>query len=166
VPAGRTCASCGSAAGRALADPLRVLGHAPGGRLETLSLRQNALTGLHGLGGPGLRGLRSLDLSGNPGLPPSAVAELAVRGPGLRHLDLSDCRLMDDGAAGAVAASPAFADLHQIEFINCAVGPAGAIALAESPHLSDRLTLYLHDCPLGDEGKAALRARFGDRARW
>ena len=42
----------------------------------------------------------------------------------------------------------------------------GALALANSPHLSDRLTVLLHGCPLDEFAERALRERFGARVHW
>ena len=92
------------------------------------------------------------------------VAALAAAGwSGLSELNL---RLngIGDGAAAALAGSPALATLRGLDLADNRIGPAGARALAASPHLAGLTHLNLKGNPLGDAGVRALRRRFGAAA--
>jgi uncharacterized protein (TIGR02996 family) len=83
----------------------------------------------------------------------------------LRALKLSGNRVGDRGAE-AVARSAALGGLLELDLSDSRVGDAGARLLAESPHLGGLLFLNLLGDPIGPRAAGALRARFGERARF
>jgi uncharacterized protein (TIGR02996 family) len=75
--------------------------------------------------------------------------------PRLRHLDLSGWPI-DDSGAKALAANPAFANLTCLGLAYCQVGPEGAAALFDSPHLRRLVKLELTHNPVGKGAEALL----------
>lgn len=136
--------------------------------LRTLNLSETLL-GTEGvrslLSASGLSGVRSLDLSANK-LGPVAVGLMAgspaVRG--LRVLNLSNNRITNGGAE-TLANARHLQGLLELDLSDAEVGDAGALALAASEHLEGLLRLVVRDRnrPLGDEARAALVERFGER---
>jgi uncharacterized protein (TIGR02996 family) len=78
----------------------------------------------------------------------------------LELLALIDCALGDAGAT-ALAECPALADLRAVWLQGNGITDAGAFALANSPHLASLRHLPLYNNPIGERGQAALRERFG-----
>ena len=106
-----------------------------------------------------------LNLSLNP-IGDRGMKALA-RSPGLERfteLIMRECQVADSGAT-AIAVSPHVRNLKYLDLWNNRIGDAGAIALAGSDNLDGVQDLSLRDNPIGDAGKAALRERFGDRAK-
>jgi hypothetical protein len=97
-----------------------------------------------------LAGLRTLDLCGNFALMPGIAGPLADA----KHLtNLTDLRLIwtqtADPVAEAVARSPQFARLRNLELANNCVTARGMKALGESPHLARLNRLRLFEHPVG-----------------
>jgi hypothetical protein len=71
------------------------------------------------------------------------------------------------GPAGAVALAdcPHLASLGWLDLSNNQVGDRGGLALARSPHLERLVRLDLAENPLSPAVRSALRERFGERVR-
>lgn len=139
---------------------------------------------------PHLRGLRGIDLKGNdlkgstgfalseahdhPGL---EVMELgrndlqarsvwgvtgAFRARKFTRLRLNGNPLGDPGAEN-LAQCEGLGHLRSLDLGRCDITTDGAMALAESPHLSGISQLNLAGNPIGHRGKQLLRDRFGER---
>jgi uncharacterized protein (TIGR02996 family) len=114
---------------------------------------------------PHVSGLKALGLGGNR-LGNTSAAELA-RSPylsRLTELDLNYNRINGSGVE-ALAASPHLTRLETLTFCGTRIRRRGALALARSANLA-RLTVvdlrvYYGWSKLGQEGRTALRARFG-----
>lgn len=79
----------------------------------------------------------------------------------LRHLGLWGGKVSDDGVE-QLAAWPGATALHSLNLQdNPQITDAGAIALAESPHLTGIKRLNLRGIRFGADALAALRTRFG-----
>jgi hypothetical protein len=76
----------------------------------------------------------------------------------LRRLWIHGAQIGDAGAI-ALASSPVAATLQKLELQTCGIGDAGALAIAHSPYLTQLEELDIAHRPLGEEAKAALRAR-------
>lgn len=81
----------------------------------------------------------------------------------LATVQLSSDRGIRDDAAGVLAAAPRLAHLACLDLSNNWIKNAGARLLADSPHLARLPQVRLARNPIGKEGRAALRQRFGDR---
>jgi uncharacterized protein (TIGR02996 family) len=142
------------ASAKALARSASVAG------LRRLRLGKNPLTleGLLALAeSEPLRSLTTLDLEHiDTTLLPQDVTEFLRRLalPGLRHLILDYLRIGDDGAK-ALAGNPNLASLTRLSLLDCWLGPPGATALCESPHLRGLRVLDLH-CNKGRTGVERL----------
>lgn len=120
--------------------------------------------------------LRTLALTGT-GVTPVGVGEIAGcrRLARLRELrvgfagywlnpQLHALRGVRDEGAEFIAASPVLRELRELSLRSTGVGPTGARALAGSPNLAGLERLILTENPgIDTEGRAMLRARFGDR---
>ena len=80
------------------------------------------------------------------------------------ELILRECAVGNPGAQ-ALAASPHVRGLTYLDLWKCRVGDVGARALAASEHLGNVRDLSLRDNAITATGAAALRERFGDRAK-
>jgi uncharacterized protein (TIGR02996 family) len=128
-------------------------------------LRELGLTNCS-LGDAGLEALLSSTLFACPALFELDMNDLGPEGArllldaaGLERvavLEISRNRL-NDRAVDDLASSPRLAGLLRLDLSeNEAIGPAGAEALAASPHLSRLVSLNLNQCPIGDSGAYAL----------
>lgn len=135
-------------------------------RLRSLALSDNGRISSDGLamlaGSPHLSGLRALDVSGN------AVGDEGIR-EAIRSRYLSQLHTFrvhgncvgDAGAAelaGSALVARMLARSPRLDLRQNAVGPAGALALAASPHLGRAVGLDLSGNVLGDAGAFALAA--------
>src|SRR5262249_3566368 len=120
---------------------------------------------------PGLA-LSRLDLTINHIGDAGAVALASCLGlAGLRSLrlgsfgDEDSVRISDTGAK-ALASGP-WVGLEELDLNYHGIGDEGALALARSDVLAGlhRLDLFSTWASFGEEGRAALRARFGNRVR-
>jgi uncharacterized protein (TIGR02996 family) len=122
-------------------------------------------------GAPGLA-LTHLDLSLNNIGDEGVIALASCRGlAGLRALrlgsfDYEDEVRIGDAGARALAAGP-WVGLEELDLSYHAIGNEGALALARSEVLAGlhRLDMSGPMALYGEEGRAALRARFGNRVR-
>jgi uncharacterized protein (TIGR02996 family) len=74
---------------------------------------------------------------------------------------------LTDAAARDLACSPHLANLQELCLAHNSIRAAGAEALARSPNLAGLRKLDLTNNPyLGNAGREALRARFGDRVHF
>jgi uncharacterized protein (TIGR02996 family) len=128
-------------------------------------LRELDLTNCQ-LTAPGLKALVSskhfrcpllLDIGCNPVGPAGLRAVLEA--PGLEQLvtlEASGCKV-DDAAIATLAGCPRLTTLLHLDLgANDGIGPAGAEALASSPHLRRLASLVLQACPIGEAGARAL----------
>jgi uncharacterized protein (TIGR02996 family) len=110
---------------------------------------------------PELIRLRSLRLISRG--TPAAVLRAMFASPHLARLTAID--LYGSGADNAFAADLAdgrFPDLAELHLGSCAIGHAGARALADSPHLNNVRAIDLWNNPINDPAaRNALRKRFG-----
>lgn len=115
---------------------------------------------------PNLTGLRQLVFRGiNPGANGTAVLASNKALSRLRKLSLHHNKLVDKAAA-ALAGSKNFAHLTYLNLSDNNIGDKGAEALASSKAFPSLLELDLTLNPrLTDAGKAALRAKFGERVK-
>jgi uncharacterized protein (TIGR02996 family) len=121
------------------------------------------------IGRAGMRALlRALDLerlvvleARSNSLDDKAVAELAgsPRLAGLLHLDISKNAKVGPAGAEALAASPHLKRLASLDLYGCPIGEVGARALLRSPHLR-RLVLTIDKGELSAGTLAALRKRY------
>jgi uncharacterized protein (TIGR02996 family) len=113
---------------------------------------------------PNIAGLAALHLAGNR-LGDTGVSALAAS-PYLRHLDnldVGDNKVGDEGVT-ALARSPIVGTLTHLGLARSRLTDNGALALSNSKYLENLTGLTLWACKLiGAKGKAALKARFGDR---
>lgn len=137
-----------------------------------------------------LQGLRGIDLEGNDlkGSTGFALAE-ARDHPGLEVMELGrndldarstwsitgachagkvtrlrlDGNPLGDWGVEDLARSKGMTHLRSLDLARCGITTDGAMALAESPHLSGVSQLNLADNPIGPRGQQLLRDRFGDR---
>jgi hypothetical protein len=75
------------------------------------------------------------------------------------------CYLMGDAGAVALAECPHLASLGWLDLASNQVGDRGGLALARSPHLERIVRLDLRDNGLGARAREALRERFGERVQ-
>jgi uncharacterized protein (TIGR02996 family) len=111
---------------------------------------------------PSLHGLRFLALGDNAIGPDGAAALAAAPWQNLSCLVLYGNDLGDRGAAAL--SSPSLAKLTSLNLSGDVIGPDGARAIAASPHLGGLSNLILSEKPLGAEGLAALKKRFGRKS--
>jgi uncharacterized protein (TIGR02996 family) len=144
--------------------------------LRELDVSRNRLkdTGVRALfSAKNLRSLETLDLT-KCGIGPSAVRTMIdasgsaprKRFPKLRQLVLCDNALVDKGAKELAEFSLLAIEGLGLDLARNKIGPAGAMALAKSPHLASvgRLDLFGNFAILEDEETTgALRRRFGKR---
>ncbi len=135
-------------------------------RLHTLGLSATAAGpgGLIALAAcEGLRGLRRLDLSGNP-VQARAVGFLAQSEhlAGLRSLSLVGCRLSDQGVCRLVAAR-FWPNLVELDLRGNPVTDDGVRHLLRAPTPPDLTALLLDGSRLGLESRTALRQALGER---
>src|SRR5262249_26969961 len=134
-------------------------------RLTRLDLSQNMIHSLGRLASwPALASVGELNLRINTFEKEGAAALARSRYLGsLKVLQMGNCFIGNEGAA-ALARCPGLAGLVELELYYCQIGDEGARALADSPHLGgiERLNLGLNQ-RIGAAGRAALRARFGER---
>lgn len=123
--------------------------------------------------------LADLDLSCNPlgdgivvrmpGLTRLNLSNTGVADAGVRRLDASGLRSLalawnplTDAGIWAFAGRPDLADLRDLDLSGTGVGFAGAVALADSPHLGQLERLRVgHNPRLPADGVVLLRERFG-----
>jgi uncharacterized protein (TIGR02996 family) len=115
-------------------------------------------------GSPHLTRFESLDLLNNPLGDAAAVALAGWPGAtSLRDVLLTRTGITAAGAV-ALAESPYLAGLHCLRLGNCQIGDGGALALARSPYLGGlRLLALGRECGIGEQGRKALKERFGAR---
>jgi uncharacterized protein (TIGR02996 family) len=132
--------------------------------LESLFLREMSMWDTEQLdSSPYLPHLSTLSLIGEE-FRPEGLARL-VRSPNvsrLRWLGLSGNRLGPEGAR-ALAASPHLAGLAMLDLTGNRILNAGAQHLASSPHLQNLRSLRLKGNRIGEEARAELVERFGNR---
>jgi uncharacterized protein (TIGR02996 family) len=115
-------------------------------------------------GAPSMAGLKALSLGGRrtvggPFFTNAAVAALAGSPLRLHRLCLN-CNGITDEGARLLAASPAFAELWELQVTDNLLTDEAAWALASSLHLPDRLTVCLAGNHLSPAGVQALQGRF------
>jgi uncharacterized protein (TIGR02996 family) len=115
---------------------------------------------------PAFAGLRTLNLHGN------AIHDAGARAlassphlSGLTGLTLSENRIRDTGVR-ALAASANLPRLGVLDLSGNFIESPGAWALARSASLASLASLELGGNPILEEGREALRARFGDRVHF
>jgi Ran GTPase-activating protein (RanGAP) involved in mRNA processing and transport len=109
-----------------------------------------------------LDGLRILDVGHNH-FGPAGLGALLERAPRHLHtLRMRDNDLFDQGAA-LLADSSASDDLLEVDFSQNSLGPAAALALAESAHLGALLILRLADNAVSSSAPALAASPLGQR---
>ncbi|HEY1064817.1 MAG TPA: TIGR02996 domain-containing protein [Pirellulales bacterium] len=128
--------------------------------LTSTSITDHVLDAL--LESPHLKQLEELDLSLNALRTGGAKALASTNAlPNLKTLKLYTNHLGAEGTAELL--SPNLAGLESLDLGMNAVGPTGARALADSPHLANLERLFLSGHEFDDEAKHRLRQRFGSR---
>jgi uncharacterized protein (TIGR02996 family) len=103
----------------------------------------------------GLHQLRDLRLARNSSLGVRGIRNLLHSDRALRRLDLTDCRLGDEGVK-VLARSAALANLSHLDLASNQITDEGAKFLARSKHLRHLRLLNLSGNRIGDAGVAAL----------
>lgn len=137
--------------------------------LRYLDLQNNRI-GARGIAAlarsPTLATVTNLVLYNNPEMGDAGTAALAnsEHVGELRRLSLTTTGIGLDGLR-AVAASSRLGQLRELDVQSSPFGDEGGRVLCESPYLNRINCLAVHDCGLGEDTTAALRARFGAALR-
>jgi uncharacterized protein (TIGR02996 family) len=133
---------------------LRVL------QMPCFALKATDVTALVRL--PSLRGLTSLDLTGNPIGTEGAVALAGTAWERLSRLDLWTCGIDNHGVV-ALAGSPALSGLVHLDLRDNPIGVDAVRAIARSPHLGGLRHLALPLRAVKGEAAKELKRRFGHK---
>jgi hypothetical protein len=168
LPPRLTELALGNAMGSLGAEGARSLATSPQlGQLATLRLCGHHV-GAEGvevlLTSPQLTSLTRLDLRNNK----LRAKDLCAVSPSPHRMSLADLDLggnpIGNRGCQALADWACLGPLTKLGLADCEIKDAGAIALANSPHLAHIDRIELMSNPIGAEGLRELRTRFGERA--